>query len=424
MSGTVDLTGLNPDTGQQELIKTDGEQRLLVSFEGGGGQPTTVVGPLGRRSDATSVSVALSTEDVAVLNGMAVAQGSATAAQVGSLVQGAVTTANPTYTTAQTSPLSLDPAGNLRVAETSSVSSTNSSAAPLGISGVFTGTSVSTLGYGSIVVSVTSNQSSATDGLSIQQSQDGTNWDIADVYTLTTPTGANFCIPVKASFARVVYTNGGSAQATFRLQTVLKPQMPVASAFRPADGVSIQNDFPGGLSIQQIYNGTTTDLAREVANGTNSVGTGIAAVGLLAQFDDATVTAITENSFGNLRMSADHVLYTSQAPTTSVGTAIVPSSTTVAASSIILKASAGNLYGINAVSGGSAGYVMLFNATSAPIDGTVTPLKCYVLAANSSLELEYTPPIRCGTGMTLVFSTTGPFTKTASATAFMSGDFL
>ena len=44
-----------------------------------------------------------------------VTQGSTTAGQSGMLSQGAVTTANPTYTTAQTSPLSLDTAGNLRV---------------------------------------------------------------------------------------------------------------------------------------------------------------------------------------------------------------------------------------------------------------------------------------------------------------------
>lgn len=45
----------------------------------------------------------------------AVAQGSTTSGQIGLLIQGAVTTAAPSYTTAQTSPLSLDTTGNLRV---------------------------------------------------------------------------------------------------------------------------------------------------------------------------------------------------------------------------------------------------------------------------------------------------------------------
>lgn len=44
------------------------------------------------------------------------AQGSLTSGQTGSLVMGAVTTSPPTYTTAQTSPFSLDTVGNIRTA--------------------------------------------------------------------------------------------------------------------------------------------------------------------------------------------------------------------------------------------------------------------------------------------------------------------
>lgn len=48
----------------------------------------------------------------------ALAQGSTTAGQLGALEMGAVTTAAPAYTTGQTSPLSIDTSGNLRVAAT------------------------------------------------------------------------------------------------------------------------------------------------------------------------------------------------------------------------------------------------------------------------------------------------------------------
>ncbi len=47
--------------------------------------------------------------------GAGLAQGSTTSGQSGSMVMGAVTTSAPSYTTAQTDPLSLDTAGNLRV---------------------------------------------------------------------------------------------------------------------------------------------------------------------------------------------------------------------------------------------------------------------------------------------------------------------
>src|ERR1035437_6194417 len=50
-----------------------------------------------------------------------VAQASITSGQNGDLIQGAVTTAAPTYITGQTSPLSLDLAGNLRTTSTATV---------------------------------------------------------------------------------------------------------------------------------------------------------------------------------------------------------------------------------------------------------------------------------------------------------------
>src|SRR5690606_4040260 len=46
------------------------------------------------------------------------AQGSTTSGQTGSMVMGAVTTSAPSYTNAQTSPLSLDTGGGLRVSPT------------------------------------------------------------------------------------------------------------------------------------------------------------------------------------------------------------------------------------------------------------------------------------------------------------------
>ncbi len=113
----------------------------------------------------------------------------------------------------------------------------------------------------------------------------------------------------------------------------------------------------------------------------------------------------------------------SAAPHSVAAGAITPVVTTAAASSLVLKNSAGNFYGANITTGGTAGYLMLFDATSPPTDGAVTPIKTWAAAANSTVEVGYNPiPVRCATGITLVFSSTGPFTKTASATAFMSGE--
>jgi hypothetical protein len=64
------------------------------------------------KADVTSNAANIATE--ASLVKLPVAQASTTSGQSGPLVQGAVTTAAPTYTTAQTSPLSLTTAGALR----------------------------------------------------------------------------------------------------------------------------------------------------------------------------------------------------------------------------------------------------------------------------------------------------------------------
>jgi len=58
-----------------------------------------------------------------------------------------------------------------------------------------------------------------------------------------------------------------------------------------------------------LYNGTNYDSGRSVINATNSTGTGIQAVGIVAQYDDTSPTAITENQFGNARMSSNRNLY-------------------------------------------------------------------------------------------------------------------
>lgn len=103
--------------------------------------------------------------------------------------------------------------------------------------------------------------------------------------------------------------------------------------------------------------------------------------------------------------------------------AAVPKNSAAAESSHVFKATAGTLFGLSVTSGASAGYVLVFNATSAPADGAVTPVACYQLPASQTIGIAFTPfPLAMSTGITAVFSTTGCFTKTASATAFFLGE--
>ena len=64
----------------------------------------------------------------------------------------------------------------------------------------------------------------------------------------------------------------------------------------------------------------------------------------------------------------------------------------------------------------AAGYLMIFNATSAPADGAVTPVFCFYTSGAPG-SVSYALNTYFSTGITLVYSSTGCFTKTASATA-------
>jgi hypothetical protein len=101
------------------------------------------------------------------------------------------------------------------------VDSNNSSTTPLGISATFTGTATDVSGYGSVSVQVFADQASATDGLSLEWSIDGTNWDVQDQHDVAANAGAQFILPRAANQFRVVYTNGGTGQTVFRLETIL-----------------------------------------------------------------------------------------------------------------------------------------------------------------------------------------------------------
>jgi len=132
------------------------------------------------------------------------------------LPTGASTSAN--QTTANSSLSSID--GKLQL--NGLIDAGNSSVTPLGISGVFTGVAFEVTKYASINVCVASDVASATDGLKVEFSEDGTNWDHSHKTTYSAASGIGYIFNAEFKFARVVYTNGAVAQSYFRLQTIFK----------------------------------------------------------------------------------------------------------------------------------------------------------------------------------------------------------
>lgn len=90
----------------------------------------------------------------------------------------------------------------------------------------------------------------------------------------------------------------------------VETELPAAAAL--ADTVSSTTVTPtvGAFNIIASANGSQGDRMRAMGNGLDSAGVGIAAAGMVGQFDDTSPGTITENRFGNIRMSVRREVYT------------------------------------------------------------------------------------------------------------------
>lgn len=167
------------------------------------------------------------------------------------------------------------------------VDTDNSSATPLVGDAVFPGAAVEILDFGTVFVSVYADVASATDGLSIQQSSDGTNWDHSDDYTVPAGVGKNYSINPHSKYMRVVYTNGVAAQSTFRLQTV-KKGISKPSSHRIYDSISNDDD---------------AELVKAVLTGIDATGVfvnvGTTVDGFLSISDNSSGLAIAKGDVTN-----------------------------------------------------------------------------------------------------------------------------
>ena len=118
--------------------------------------------------------------------------------------------------------------------------------------------------------------------------------------------------------------------------------------------------------------------------------------------------------------------YAAPAPASQAGLTPSPAAPSLATSQVI-KASAGNLYSFevsaDSTLSAAAWWILIFDAASDPGNGGVTPRKCYAqVPGSTSASYIWTVPISFSTGIVIVASTTGCYTETQSAHAFISGD--
>jgi hypothetical protein len=154
--------------------------------------------------------------------------------------------------------------------------------------------------------------------------------------------------------------------------------------------------------------------AQVLPGGCGTAGYGTNASGQVT----AGVKPLTQNSVGQLC-----------AGSSSSGGGSTHAQSSALAANLVVKATAGTLYSfeVNADStlSGAAWWVMIYDATSAPGDGAVTPAKCYgIPSGTTQMGATFASSgVNFTSGMVIGVSTTGCFTKTASTHAFIGADF-
>lgn len=230
-------------------------------------------------------------------------------------------------------------------------------------------------------------------------------YQVAVSNVASTPVQIN---PTNSSFTGCVQyllTNSGSSDAWVTLSgsNATAPVVPApgspTSAYQVQSGSSVVFTF-----TQKAY------LSAITASGTTTIN---------ASCGTGSLSGVT--SISGASGAPSNVVIN---PSSESAAAIAPDATTAYSSSKVLKASAGNLYSLTVTNGATSGLVMIFDATSAPADGAVTPKKCWAMpSTTSTLGMAAEPPLRFSTGITVVYSSgTDCFTKAASATAFISGE--
>lgn len=187
-----------------------------------------------------------------------------------------------------------DTAGNKRrkvaLDDVSVIDTGNSTTALLTSGSVFTGAWYEVTNYGQVTISINADVASATNGLQMQFSSDGTNVDRAKANTVPAGGAAHTLVHITKYF-RIVYTNGGTNQATFRMQIIhhiyksKELTSTVAQTF--TDESDVQN--VRAVLVAKKTDGTYTNVT---SNQDGAVLTAISSANLTA-FDELKVANLT-----------------------------------------------------------------------------------------------------------------------------------
>ena len=135
-------------------------------------------------------------------------------------------------------------------------------------------------------------------------------------------------------------------------------ELPAAAALADAASATPTTATVGAVHL--LMNATTMDRQRAVVNALDSVGTGIAAAGLIGQLDDTAPSAVTENQFAPVRLSTRRALLVEGVASgtnlnVNVNAALPTGANVIGALSANQTVNLAQVGGTNTVTGGVAG---------------------------------------------------------------------
>jgi hypothetical protein len=175
------------------------------------------------------------------------------------------------------------------------------------------------------------------------------------------------------------------------------------------------------VTVQGSGSGTALPVSGTVTGNQGTANT--LANAWAAKITDATNGPAAVKAASTAAAATDPSLVVALSPNYS---AITPVQTSTAAATLVLKASAGSLFSVNATNQTTtAGFLQIINATTAPTSGsTITPLACAALPASGSAAINFGQvPEAYSTGIVALLSSAATcFTFTSGTiTGFIMG---
>lgn len=442
VSGTVAATQSGTWTTGRTWTLSSGTDSVAVtgSVTVSGTVAATQSGTWNINNISGTVSLPTGAATEASLVKLTLTQGSLTSGQSGPLSQGAVTTAAPSYTTAQTSPLSLTTSGLLRV-DASGTSISGTVTANQGTSPWVVGQSTAASLNATVV---------GTGTFAVQAAQSGT-WNITNISgTISLPTGAaTETTLAKLPLAQGSTTSGQSGPLVQGAVTTAAPSYTTAqtsplslttSGALRVDGTGSTQPISGTVTANQgtspwvvnqtqwngvavsVNNGTADTGTLRVAIASNNTAFSVNAV-QSGTWNIATVTAVT--AITNALPAGTNILgYNLSAATSSSTNTPTRISSSALEASHVIKASAGNLYTITGYnSKTSSQFIQVFNSTTVPADTTV-PIYTFTVPPSSNFSLDFgTLGEAFSTGIAISNSSTAATKTIGSADCFFTVRF-